>query len=510
MMDEGLGEAAEENRESFVLIAGFEQGELLPGLGLGPLEREYQEIFARALDDGVITTSERARLDLAASNLGLSAERLARLEEAMTMAYETHHRVRVVNLSLGGQASLAPLANAPPLGSATDLTVENQLSSLQCENLELRQRIQDLETELERVQSMVNIEVDLSLLEEDAVGALDPQSAWKRVRQDATDPEALRVLARAYRDHGQLDGEYLVAQALCALGEANEAESALFELHRPKTLIAPRSSIDPSVWMRDIAHADDDPVVGALFAVIVPALLVGKVTSLRRDAQLHVPQENTRQDPQKSTVMAARALGWAAQLACLPVPAVFAEPGRETGYAHVVGLPPITVIGKQALSGKSIADLAFLVGQHISGYRGEHYVKTLYRGTEDLEDLFLAALTLANPQLPLVGAQRARVEPLARAIEPLLEPPAIDALRSHYSRFAEEGGRTNLQRWAQAVDKTAARAGLALCQDLPAALSQLDLHEGRLGPLALDLLSYSTSSRFLHLRSTLGISLSTE
>lgn len=509
-MGDSVGTVAAEDRESFVLLPGFVAGEPLPGLGLGPLEREYQEIFATALDDGVITTSERARLDLAASQLGLSTERLARLEEAMTTAYETHHRVRVVNLALGSQGSLAPLVGAPSLAAVDEKGLSGQVSALEKENLELRERIQNLEAELERVQSMVNIEVDLSLLDEEAADSLDPQAAWKRVRQDAADPEALRALAGAYRDQGELDGEYLVAQALCALGAANEDEVALFERHRPRTLIAPRSAIEPTVWARDIAHSDDDPVVGALFSVVVPALLVGKVTSLRRDGQLHLPQESNRQDPQKSTVMAARALGWAAQLACLPLPAVFAEPERDAGYAHVVGLPPFTVVGKQALSGKNLSDLAFLVGQHVSAYRGDHYVKTLFRGTEDLEDLFLAALSLANPQLPLVGVQRARVEPLARAIEPLLEPPAIDALRSHYRRFAEEGGRTNLQRWGQGVEKTAARAGLALCQDLPAALLQLEQQEGRLGPLALDLLSYSTSVRFLHLRSALGISLSPE
>jgi len=208
--------------------------------------------------------------------------------------------------------------------------------------------------------------------------------------------------------------------------------------------------------------------------------------------------------------MAVRAVGWAAALLGLPVPNVFAEPERTMGYAHAAGMPPFTVVGGGALRGRSVPELAFLVGSHISGYRGEHFVRTLFSATEDLEDLFLGALLIANPGLPIKGAKRARIEPLARAMEPLLDPSQLDALRGHYMRFAEDGGRTNLQRWGSAVDKTAARAGLALGQDLPTALSLLEAKEGRLGSLSLDLLSYSTSTRFLALRDTLGISVTAE
>jgi hypothetical protein len=173
-------------------------------------------------------------------------------------------------------------------------------------------------------------------------------------------------------------------------------------------------------------------------------------------------------------------------------------------------MPPFTVVGRRALSGRTVPELAFAVGRHMSLYRGEHFVRTLFSSTEDLEDLFLAALLIANPKLPIKGAKRARIEPLARAIEPLLEPPQIDALRGNYLRFAEDGGRTNLQRWSSAIDKTAARVGLALCQDLSTALRSLEPSEGKLGPLALDLLAYATSPRFVALRTNLGVSITKE
>ena len=40
--------------------AGFVAGEVSGGFGLGPLETQYEELFAEALADGVITPDEHA------------------------------------------------------------------------------------------------------------------------------------------------------------------------------------------------------------------------------------------------------------------------------------------------------------------------------------------------------------------------------------------------------------------------------------------------------------------
>ncbi len=513
----------QDDRISFSLDDDFQAATPTGGIALGPMEVQYQELFAEALEDGVITHDERARLEKAARNLGLDLARLERLEEAMTAAYETHHRIRVVDQTLAPHASLTPLidpsrgsapsgpvASAPPPLSQPKTRDSEELEALRTENAALKVRISALEEEVRRAQAAVNVEVDLSDLDLDAASTEDPEDVWRRLRHDPSDPAGYRALKEAYDAKGNIDGKYLAAAALVALGAANEAEAGLVEKHRPSGLIAPKTAIDETTWRSSLFHPEEEAVTGAIFSVVAPAILVGRVTTLRRDGRLHQPKAEMKQNPSSSTVMAVRAVGWAAALLGLPVPTVYAEPSTSAGFAHAAGMPPYTVVGKHALSGRSVPELAFLVGLHMSGYRGEHFVKTLFSGTEDLEDLFLAALLIANPKLPIKGAKRARIEPLARAVEPLLDPTQSDTLRAHYLRFAEEGGRTNLQRWSAAVDKTGARVGLALSQDLPTALRLLELEEGKLGPKALDLLSYSTGTRFLALRQTLGISVTQE
>lgn len=517
-----MSESFDEDRTSFSHIEDFQAAAPTAGLSLGPMEIQYQELFAEVLEDGVITVDERARLERAAKNLGLDLERLERLEEAMTAAYETHHRVRVVDQNLGPHGTIAPLIHSGvptdprgPVASAPPPVVAPKSSSaellaLQEENAALKQRVAALEEELVRAQAAVNVEVDLSSLDFAATSAESPDEVWRRLRQDPTDVETLRGLKEAYDSQGNVDGKYLAATALVALGAASAEEAALAEKHRPQGLIAPRSSVDETTWRSALMHPEQELITGAIFSVVAPAILVGRVTTLRRDGLLSAPNPERKQDPANSTVMAVRAVGWAGALLGLPVPGVFADPARDAGYMHMAGMPPYTVIGRRGLSGRTVPELAFMVGRHMSLYRGEHFVKTLFSGTEDLEDLFLAALLIANPKLPIKGAKRARIEPLARAIEPLLEAAQFDALRGHYLQFAEEGGRTNLQRWGSAVEKTGARVGLSLSQDLATALGVLEKEEGKFGPLALDLLTYSTSSRFLALRSSLGVSIAEE
>src|SRR5689334_12219419 len=94
---------------SFEHGADFSRGEVSGGLTLGPLETQYQELFAEVLEDGIITSEERAKLERAADNLGLDRQRLFRLEQAMVAAYESKNKVRVIEHYEEAPRSLAPI-----------------------------------------------------------------------------------------------------------------------------------------------------------------------------------------------------------------------------------------------------------------------------------------------------------------------------------------------------------------------------------------------------------------
>src|SRR6202453_3923070 len=92
-------------------LPGFEAGEVSGNVQLGRLESYYKELFAEVIEDGIITTEERARLDRMADSLGLDRSRLRRLEHALQAAYEGQHRAAIRDES-AGYASLTPIEPA--------------------------------------------------------------------------------------------------------------------------------------------------------------------------------------------------------------------------------------------------------------------------------------------------------------------------------------------------------------------------------------------------------------
>ncbi|MBX3181771.1 MAG: hypothetical protein KIT72_12090 [Polyangiaceae bacterium] len=483
----------------FEHVEGFVQGEISAGLSLGPLEQQYEELFAEALADGVITSDERARLEQAADNLGLNPRRLLELEQAMLSAYESRHSVRIVEHYQEGPSSLAPLRVAAD-GDAGRALLLKRIEQLEA-------RVLELEQELRQAQAQINVEVDLTDLEVTAEDASEePDVLWRRVRRDPTQPSHLRALHRAYQARGARDAAWCAAQALVAIGAATSEERAEFEAARVTGLISPRHSVDARSFSELISHPDEEALTGQLFGVIVPAVLLGKVTALRRDKTLHIPDPAARQEPEKSTITAVRALSWAAALLGLAAPPMYLEKERQVGFEHIPGIPPVTVLGSGVLSGRTQLELAFEAGSHLSWYRPDRFIRTLFTSVPDLEDLFLAALTLGSPSLPIAEEMRRRVAPIAQAIAPVLGPEQLDRLRGLFLRFVEEGGRTNLQRWSAGAERTAARAGFAICSDLTTALGCLK--EGAaIGELGRDLIAYSVSEPYLELRQRLGVRL---
>lgn len=480
--------------------AGFAAAQVAGALALGPLEAQYEELFAEVLEDGVITQEERARLEKAAENLGIDRGRLLRLEQAMVAAYQTRHRVRIVEEFEEPAASLAPL-RVEAEGDAGRALLLKRVEQLEA-------RVRELEEELRRAQSAINVEVDLSELETEAARATeDPEDAWRRVRRNPTEVAAHRQLYRIYRARGDADRAWCVAQALVALGAATPEERADFETNRTETLMLPRTGLSQSAWYDQLFHPEEEVLTGQIFGVIAPAALLGRVTALRRDGKLHLPPVESRQDPAKATITAVRAIPWAAAVLGLPAPPIYIERERDAGYLHLPAVPPVTVIGKGVLSGRTQLQHAFLVGRHLTFYRTEHFVKTLFSSVPDLEDLFLAALVIGNPGLPIADDIKRRVAPIASAIQPLLDATQLDTLRGCFLRFVEEGARTNLQRWSSATEKTACRAGFLLANDLATALELLAAEERGLGELGKDLLAFATSERYFELRRQLGVAL---
>jgi hypothetical protein len=484
--------------QDFEVGQGFEQGELSGNVRLGKFEAHYEELFAEALEDGVITAEERARLEKAATAFGLDRDRVFALERALTAAWEGRHRIAIQVVQTTGE-EVAP--SLRPLEAENDPQVRGlrkRIAELEAENEMLR-------AELEQARSQVAVEVDFSDLGHRDIPPDSPDDIHRRIRHDPRDVESLHALFKA-TESSDPDRAVRVAQVLSFLGVANAKEQELYLRHDPKAMLRPSASLSSDGWRRNLFHPDEEVLTGDIFAVVTSPVLLGRVTALRHQNALPKLDPAKLQDPRTSTVSAVRSFGWAASILGMTAPALYAD-GEWAGSCEMVpGIPPVVRLGRGSLSGRSPSQLAFIAGRMLASLREEHFVKLLFPNIPDLEDIFLAALSIGQPHLPLAAAVRQRAEPIAKAIVPMLEPAHLDRLRGHFIRFVEEGGRTNLVRWAHAAELTANRAGLLLANDLEGAAKLLEAESDR--DLKIDdLIVFMTGDRCSRLRKQLGVSL---
>jgi hypothetical protein len=486
---------------SFKHEQGFAQGEISEALNLGKVQAHYEELFAEVIEDGVITPEERARLNRAADSLGIDRENLRRLEEALQAAYEARHHIRVHELVDDEDTPVSLVVPA-------QATKDPRVVMLERRGGPLEARVAELTGELEQARTHVAVEVDLSQMPVAPATQETLDELLRRVRSDPRDLATLHVLYRAYgpsMSDADADRRWLVAQTLVYLDAADAGERDTHARGVLHGLIKPASSVSAEGW-RLLFHPDEELLTGQIFGVIVTAVLLGRVSTLRRDKALPTLDPTQKQDPATSTLAAVRCFSWAGSVLGVAAPALYANPEGSTLVEMVPGLPPVTRIGHPALSGRSPYELAFIAGRHLSWYRAEHFIRLLVPSIADLENLFLAALSIANADIPMGPDVKKRVAPLARAIEPVLEPVAIDRLRGHFLRFIEEGGRTNLQRWAAAAERTSARAGMLLANDLRAAQAVLEIENRESAREKMDdLLVYTTSDRYAKLRRQMGL-----
>src|SRR5262245_45617897 len=134
----------------FEHAASFHQGEVGGNVRLDRYEATYEQLFAEAMEDGVITAEERQRLAKAADSMGLDRSRLRQPETALQAAYTARHGVTIREAEPPMfTPDDEPRPSLQPLEPATD----QRTLALQRRVAWLEGRVVELERELEEARS---------------------------------------------------------------------------------------------------------------------------------------------------------------------------------------------------------------------------------------------------------------------------------------------------------------------------------------------------------------------
>ena len=329
------------------------------------------------------------------------------------------------------------------------------------------------------------------------------------VRGDPTAPEPYRALHKLYLHRAEFDRAWCACQALSLLGQANDHERQFFEDYRPKSLLPIKSRLDTVLWKKNLYHHDENIDIAHIFEVLAPAALKLKIHLLRESNQLSVMDERFKQEPKGSTVTLVKTFGWAADAFGIRCPELYVRTDLPGALVAVPMRPPASLAGSTACSGLQPQELTFVVGKHMSFYRGEHYVKCLFSDPSELSALFSAALELVGVDAPRADMEVAEFREL---LDKCVEQDRMGALRQAVHRWVQSRAPANIERWSQAVEFTACRAGLLLSGDLGAAWAMINAEPQTPGDAPTeeklkDLFVFAVSAEYFALRTLLGVAI---
>ena len=307
---------------------------------------------------------------------------------------------------------------------------------------------------------------------------------------------------RAIRDlclaTGDDDGAWCAAAALCALGQATEADTTAFEANRQAALKLKKDMVPREAFLNLIAgDLADEGIARVLDLVYEP---LRKLLPWKQPKDLGL-SDLDRVDLAEKGMFQSMALA-ASKVLAIPLPRLYRARGRA-GIAKVAFDPPALAIGDDVLTTWRGKDLRFGIARALVSF-APGYALSGISDAPTLRIFFLAALRIAYPDYP-VPADAEGVDELAQELVKRIPPEARNELHAILSEFRRQMKGIDLHGFLAGVDHAATRAGFFMANDIVVAAAQLQdetlfLSDLEFGDRLTDLCAYAVSSKYAELR----------
>ncbi|HQK16270.1 MAG TPA: hypothetical protein PLJ27_02380, partial [Polyangiaceae bacterium] len=258
--------------------------------------------------------------------------------------------------------------------------------------------------------------------------------------------DTFHALFRMYTKAKKHDQAFQACAALVYLGDADLDEQMVYQQYRPEAGLRPTAALEESDWA-ELYPLEHDANVRTLLEVIGPAAISHRVALQQASGKLPVLSAKTRQDPESSTVSAVRSLRWGSQVLGIALPELHIVPDLAAGISAVASQRPAIAIGKAVLSGRSIAELGFLVGRDLTYFRPEHHILLYYPSMPEFTALVTTAIRMALPNR--AGTASLRDRGLLEALEAGIDAAGWDKVRAAVQRVESSGSTIDLRSYVR-------------------------------------------------------------
>ncbi len=320
---------------------------------------------------------------------------------------------------------------------------------------------------------------------------LEPvRAGW---RNALGDPRSGAALVKSAESHGHLDAAFLAASTMVALGTADPHMASLYEARRVRGPVVPANGLDREHWTM-LRHKDDAVELGAMVELVAPAvhaLAPMTLADSELDAGMLVDELDMPAPFARLRQLCADVLG-------VPVAPVYARVELGTQIHVIAADPPVLIAGDEALTAPERPELIYRMARAMTFLWPGRAVGASRPGRV-LRAIVLAVFREASGSA--VGIE----DPLASSAADVVSTlPATNRVQARAAalRLLSRGDGLNLSLWARALSRTADRAGMLLCGDVPAAFAGAK----EISDLDHDLIEFAYSAAHVKLRAHLGLS----
>jgi len=279
---------------------------------------------------------------------------------------------------------------------------------------------------------------------------------------------------------------------MVALGTAEPGMAAVYERQRVRSAIVPPRALDREHWAL-LRHQDDSVELGALMELVAPAVhALAPIALVDGDVDA-----GTRIDDADMPPVFARLRHVYAELLGVPVAPVYARVELGAQIHVMASDPPVLIAGDEALTAPERPELVFRLARAMTFLWPGRAVGASRPGRV-LRAIVLAVFREASGSE--IGTDDALASSAADVVSMLPAANRVQA-RGAALRLLSRGDGLNLSTWARALSRTADRAGMLLCGDVPAAFAGAR----EIGELDRDLIEFAFSAAHVKLRSQLGL-----
>lgn len=323
----------------------------------------------------------------------------------------------------------------------------------------------------------------------------------------------MKTLRRLYMETRQYDRAWCVTSAMAFLRKADGEEQQFFEQYRPKGFARARARLTEEQWQRNIYHPDEDRYISHVFAAVSQVVAAVRAKE-HKDWGL---KRKDKRDVATDQLLFSKVFNYVNQVLGVPQPELYLRPEApgELDLANArekAALTPSFVVGANLLQGRPEKELAYVIGKKLTFMRPDHFVRwpNVVPTVAELKVVFLAALKLVTPNLPVKADLAQPVGQYYDALRKLVPPQMMEQLGVVVQRFLATKAEADLHKWSNAVDLTGTRAGLLICNDLEVAARLAQSEPVSVGVVEpkekiKDLILWSISDEYFTLREHLGL-----